>query len=63
HSPPKCEFPHPIVDPIPGSPHAPPPSRTTTLIPLVGESGGAWEKQWAMLQDHKRGRHRLHPKP
>ncbi|MCI33677.1 hypothetical protein A2U01_0054894, partial [Trifolium medium] len=37
---------HPIVDPIPGSPPAPPPSRTTAMIPLVGEAGGAREKQW-----------------
>ncbi|MCI70759.1 hypothetical protein A2U01_0092022, partial [Trifolium medium] len=44
--PPKCEFPHPIGDPILGSTPAPPPSRTMALIPLVGESEGTREKQW-----------------
>ncbi|MCI56041.1 hypothetical protein A2U01_0077292, partial [Trifolium medium] len=33
---PKCEFSH-AINPISGSSSAPPPSRITAMIPLIGE--------------------------
>ncbi|MCH89827.1 hypothetical protein A2U01_0010729 [Trifolium medium] len=38
------EFPHPIVDRIPGSTPALPPSRATALIPLFGNNSAEEEK-------------------
>ncbi|MCH79262.1 hypothetical protein A2U01_0000008 [Trifolium medium] len=55
----KCDFPHPMVDPTPGSTLVPPPNHSSDTTIGVGSGGSSRVTMGTMLSwiFHKRGRH------